>query len=311
MKRSAIIGAIAVAFAASLWGLDGVVLRPNLYHLDVPVVVFLEHAIAFSLMMLFLVFAFVFRHDFPVKEWNELKKLKKKDWLSFFWIAVFGGAIGTMAITKALFYVNFEHLSAIVILQKLQPLFAIFLAILILRERPRKIFYLWAMLALVGSYLITFGFHKPVFEGNRLFIASMLSLLAAFSWGSSTVFGKRVVSKVNFRVATYIRFGLTALIMFAIIHATDRYAKFTTMTSNELLILLIIALSTGGLAIFIYYYGLKRIMASKATIYELAFPVTAVVLDYLIHGHIMSVGQWLGAVLIIGSMVRISRLSVK
>jgi len=312
--RTSIIGAIAIIFAASLWGLDGVVLRPSLYHLDVPVVVFTEHFIAFFFMMIFVVFGLVLSKSYLKKDFKEFRTLKSKDWLSFFWIALFGGAIGTMAITKALFHVNFEHLSAIIILQKLQPLFAICLAIIILKERPRKIFYLWALLALFGSYLITFGFHAPVFAGNKLFIASLLSLLAAFSWGSSTVFGKRVVNIVNFRTATYIRFGLTSLVMLAIIAfytlatGTNHFAGFDAITAKELVVILIIAFTTGGTAIFIYYYGLKRTTASRATIYELGFPVTAVALDYVVHGNIMSLGQWLGAMLIIGSMIKITQL---
>ena len=303
-----IMGAIAVVFAASLWGLDGVVLRPRLYHLSVPVVVFLEHTIAFLFMLVFVLIVFLFVKNFPGKEWKEIADLKYRDWLSFFWIALFGGAIGTMAITKALFYVNLEHLSAIIILQKLQPLFAIVFAIILLREKPKRVFYLWAGLALVGSYLITFSFHRPVFAGNRLFIASLLSLLAAFAWGSSTVFGKKVVSKVNYRVASYIRFGLTSLIVLAIITATNGFAGFNAVSGIELKILLFVAFSTGFAAILIYYFGLQRVMASKATIYELAFPVTAVVLDYIINNHIMSVGQWLGAVLIVGSMIGITQL---
>jgi drug/metabolite transporter (DMT)-like permease len=179
----AVIGALCIIIAASLWGVDGVVLRPKLYSLDVPVVVFLEHFIAFLVMILFLAISFVFGYKILKKDFAELKKLGSKDWVLFFFIALLGGAIGTMAITKALFYVNFQGLSVIVILQKLQPLFAILLAIIMLKERPKPTFYIWAAIALIGSYLLTFGFNMPVFAGNKLFVASMLSLLAAFSWG--------------------------------------------------------------------------------------------------------------------------------
>ena len=96
-----------IVIAAALWGLDGIVLRPSLYSLPVPLVVFVEHLLAFAVMLPFL-----------IVEFKELKKLKKADWGSFIWIAVFGGAIGTMAITKALFYVDFVNLSKKKLLQK-------------------------------------------------------------------------------------------------------------------------------------------------------------------------------------------------
>jgi len=73
------------------------------------------------------------------------------------------------------------------------------------------------------------------------------------------------------------------------------------------LILIIIAVTTGSGAIFIYYWGLRKVPASKATIYELGFPISAVIFDYLIHRSIMSGGQFLGAGFIIFSMIMIVR----
>lgn len=120
---------VAIIIAASLWGLDGIVLRPSLYTLPVPLVVFIESAIVAALLT-----------PFFIRKFNSLKKLELKDWLSFLGVALFGGAIGTMAITKALFYVNFVNLSIVVLIQKLQPIFAISLAALLLRERLKKNF---------------------------------------------------------------------------------------------------------------------------------------------------------------------------
>ena len=155
------VGSLAIIIAASLWAMDSALFRPKLFTANAAVIVFLEHACAFLLMATFL---YLSR--------NELKKLDKKDWLTFGWIAVFGGAIGTIAITKAFFTVFIEGVSSvsvIVLLQKLQPLFAIVLAWIILKERPRPTFYLWAGLALIGSYLTAFGFGLPAECQNLLY----------------------------------------------------------------------------------------------------------------------------------------------
>lgn len=84
-----------VIVAASLWGVDGIVLRPSLYSLPVPLVVFIESTLVAILLTPY------FIRKAPV-----LKNLHTKDWLAFFLVALLGGAIGTMAITKALFYVT-------------------------------------------------------------------------------------------------------------------------------------------------------------------------------------------------------------
>ncbi len=294
------VGALAVIFAAFLWGLDGVALTPQLYTLDVVNVVFLEHALAFLFMIPLLWI-----------EIKELRKLNRKDWLAFCWIALFGGAIGTMAITQALFLVGFVPLSVPILIQKLQPLFAIGLAVLLLGEKPTKKFYAYAGLALLGSYLITFGFAAPVISlENKTLLAALLGLVAAFAFGTSTTVGRYAVEKVNYRVSTYLRFGLTAAIMGALVLALGKTGNFAAVTSFQWLILFIIVFTTGGLAIGIYYYGLRFVPAAKATLYELAFPFTVIVLDWLLNGKVLSIGQLLGAAILVYAILKINQSKV-
>jgi len=290
------IGAFAVMFAAMLWAVDMIILRPRLYHLDVTVVVFLEHLIAFAFMLIPLCL-----------EWKEVKKLNRKDWIAFIAIALLSGAIGTMAITKALFYVNFINLSVVAFLQKLQPIFAVLVAVILLKERPAKKFYFWSIIALIGSYFVTFGFSKPIFDlGDKVFVASLFSIIAAASFGSGTALSKYAIAKINFRIGTYLRFGMTSIIMFIILIVFGNLGSLSQVGLPDIGTLLIIAFSTGGVAIFIYYYGLKRIPASVSSICELTFPLTAVIFDYAVRGSLLSLGQWLGALLLLVSVLAIS-----
>ena len=184
MDNQKIIGAILISVAAILWGLDGVVLTPRLYNLDVGFVVFMLHAIPFVLMNLFM-----------FKQYKYLNIFSRKDFLTVGLIAFFGGAVGTLAIVKALFLVNFQHLSVIVILQKLQPIFAIILAVILLREKIKASFAVWAGLAIFASYFLTFGLGLPDFQTGSVGVAALYALLAAFSFGSATVFGKMFLKK--------------------------------------------------------------------------------------------------------------------
>jgi len=207
MSKLKFLGPLFIIIAATLWALDGVVLRPNLYALPVPLVVFIEHGLAFLIMLPFL-----------IKEFKEVKKLKLGDWGAFFWVAIFGGALGTMFITKALFYVDFVNLSVVVLIQKLQPIFALLLAGLILKEKLPKKFFTWASVAIIAIYFVTFPDFVPNFStGDKTLIAALFSLGAAFAWGSSTVFSKRALKQVSFRLGTYLRFGLTTIIMLVIV----------------------------------------------------------------------------------------------
>jgi drug/metabolite transporter (DMT)-like permease len=244
------------------------------------------------------------------KKLPSLKILTYKDWFAFLGVALFGGAIGAMAITKALFYVNFVNLSVVILIQKLQPVFALTLAALLLRERLPRIFFLWSGLAIIGAYFMTFGLTMPNLEtGDKTTIAALFSLLAAISFGSSTVFSKRALMNVSFGIGTYLRFGFASVIMFIITLTTGTLNNITDISTTQILTFLLIAFTTGGTAIFLYYYGLKRLTASVAAICELAFPFTAIILEYILRENILEPAQWAGAVVLLFSIIQVSRLN--
>ena len=288
-----------VILAASLWAVDGIVLRPILYNLPVTLVVFVESVIVALLLT-------------PImsKHFGKLKDLTHRDWLAFLGVALFGGAIGTMAITKALFYVNYVNLSIVILIQKLQPVFALVLAGILLKEKLTKKFFFWAGFAIIGAYFMTFGLHLPELKsGDKTVLAAIFALIAAISFSSSTVLSKRALRNVGFELGTYLRFTLTTIILLIIVLSSGTITEISEISSHQLFIFLLIAFTTGGTAIFLYYYGLKRISASVATICELAFPLTAVMLEYFLRGNIMGPVQWAGAFLLLFSIVRVTNLS--
>jgi drug/metabolite transporter (DMT)-like permease len=287
--------ALFVIIAAILWGLDGVVLTPRLFNLNVAFVVLMLHLIPFLIMNLFL-----------YNNYKYLFKFNKEDYFYFFLISLFGGALGTLAIVKALFLVNFQSLSVIVLLQKLQPIFAIILASILLKERIKKNFAVWASIAIIAGYFLTFGLSLPNFNtGANTLQAAIYALIAAASFGSATVFGKKVLKKYNFHVATFYRFFFTTIIMTIYVVLTKKI-QFLEITKMNWIIFLIIAVTTGSGAIFLYYYGLKKIKAITSTICELFFPISAIVFDYLINKSILAPIQWIAAIIMIIAILKVS-----
>ena len=134
-------GALLVCFAATMWGFDGIALTPRLFNLNVPFVVFVLHLLPFIVM------SFIFGKE----EIKNIKKLDSSDLFYFFCVALFGGSLGTLSIVKALFLVNFKHLTVVTLLQKLQPIFAIILARIILKEKIKREYLFWGFLALLGG----------------------------------------------------------------------------------------------------------------------------------------------------------------
>ncbi len=279
-----------------MWGFDGVVLTPRLYNLNVGFVVFMLHLVPFVIMNLFL-----------FKQYKWLGKFSGSDLLLLLLIAIFGGALGTLAIVKALFLVNFQHLSVVVLLQKLQPIFAIILAAIILKEKITRNFIFWALIAILASYFLTFGISLPHSNENpQLIQAALWAILAAFSFGSSTVLSKKILQKYSFYTVNFYRFGFTAFILFIYILVVGKISEFNNITTVNWLFFLIIALTTGSGALFLYYYGLNKVKATVSTICELFFPVSAIIFDYFINGHVLSTVQWLSAMVMIFAILKIS-----
>jgi len=300
-KKKLIFGAIAISISAMLWGFDGIVLTPRLYNLDVGYVVFILHLIPFVIMNIFL-----------YREYQHLRSFTRGDFLFLGLIAIFGGAIGTLAIVKALFLVNFQHLTIVVLLQKLQPIFGIALAAILLGEKIGKNFILWASIAIAGGYFLTFGFKLPGIDtsANTIYAASF-ALLASFSFGSSTVFSKKILMKYNFKTATFYRYGFTSMLMLAFVLITGSLPQVFETTRINWMIFSIIAITTGSGAIFLYYFGLKHVKAIVATICELFFPISAIIFDYIFNGEKLSAIQWISASIMIFAIINLNRERAK
>jgi drug/metabolite transporter (DMT)-like permease len=297
-RQAIIVGAISISFAATMWGLDGVVLTPRLYNLDVGLVVFILHVLPFFLMQSFL-----------YQQYKYLKVFTRQDYAIILLIALFGGAIGTLSIVKALFLINFKELSIVVLLQKLQPVFAITLAAIILKEKLSKYFILWASVAIVGGYFLTFGFETPDLKtGSKTALSAMFALIAAFSFGSSTVFSKMILKRYTFKTATFYRYGFTSLIMLIYVMVSGVLLQFDKITTTNWIIFLVIAVTTGSGAIFLYYFGLNHVKASVAVMCELFFPISTIVFDYIFNDSRLTAVQWVSAGLMIFAIINLNRM---
>lgn len=78
---------------------------------------------------------------------------------------------------------------------------------------------------------------------------------------------------------------------------------FGLIAASVVVTLVALALVPGLFALLLYYRGLRGTPASAATIGELVFPMTALILDYLAFGAVLTTTQWLGIVILVGTMI--------
>jgi drug/metabolite transporter (DMT)-like permease len=87
---------------------------------------------------------------------------------------------------------------------------------------------------------------------------------------------------------------------------TGKFSQIAIVTPANWLIFFIIGITTGSGAIFLFYFGLRKIKAMLATICELFFPMSAIVFDYIFNQSRLSWEQWIGAVAMIFAIVRLN-----
>lgn len=288
-------GFLLVALAAAMWGSDALFRRGLALELPASVVVFGEHAILVAATAPLLVLAR-----------RATRSFSKWDWLAVIFVGVGASAVATILFTQAFTYGN---PTTPLLLQKLQPLFAVAGAATMLGERllPRYSFYFLGGLA--GAYLITFP--DPLEVSVSALVPAALATGAAGIWGLGTVLGRHLTSKVEFKQLTALRFAIGLPATAAIVWIQGDGAALSAIEGNDAVALLLLALVPGLLALLIYYRGLQRTPAMAATLAELAFPLSAVAINYVAFGTTLQGTQWLGIALLSGTIALMGLASTR
>lgn len=293
-------GTLLVILACALWGMDTLIRYPLVERGIHPVtIVFYEHCI------LTLIFAVGL-----IPNIKRLGELKLADIFSFLIIGGVGSAIATVAFTESFQYLN---PSLVILLQKLQPVVAIILASIVLKEEIQKQFVIWAAVCLIGGLLVS----SPDIErfyilmlNNFGSVTSDVALkgyalvgISIVGWGATTVFGKRL-SMAGFETKSIMagRFvtGLLVLIPFV----QWNHKNLVLPNGEDYLRILIMVIISGALAMWFYYQGLKRLSAKTTAVAEMFFPFFAIIMNWIFLGKQLTELQLAGgAILIIGSLV--------
>ena len=291
------LGSLLIITAATLWALDGL-LRRSLYSLPPITIVFLEHLIG-SLILIPLFLR-------QVKQ----ETITQPALIQAAAVALLSGLLGTLWFTAALVKINFISLSVVFLLQKLQPIFAISTAHVFLKESLPRSFIWWAGLALVAAYFITFPSGAVNLNtGAGTALAALLAFGAAAAWGSGTTLSKSLLNKQSSLMSTSLRFFLTSLFAGSALLLFGQRASLSSITTSQLGTLLLIAVTTGMVALYIYYQGLKRVQAKVATILELTFPLLAVAIDAVVYKSFLSPVQIVATVVLLFAMTRVGKTS--
>jgi drug/metabolite transporter (DMT)-like permease len=275
-----------VAAGACLWGTDTLFRAPLTARLSSATIVLMEHLI---LAVALLPALWIGR-----AEWL---KLRRKEWLAVVGIAWGGSALGTFLFTEA---VHLGNPTTAILLQKAQPIFAALLSGVFLLEPLGMPFWSRLTIALGGAYLIQFGSSIP--KAGNISAAPLLALGAAGLWGASTVLGRFLLLRTSFLTVTALRIVVAVPPLVAMVWIQHSRMP-PTIDSSMLSGLLLLALIPGFAGLMLYYHGLSHARASRASVAELCFPATAVLLNWYFLDARISLVQAAGFLLLFGAIL--------
>jgi len=276
-----------VALAASLWGFSALLREPLAQQMPTVSLVLAEHVVLVLMVSPWLV---------PAARALAGSSLRTKAG-----VVVIGA--GSSALATVMFTAAFRLGDPITpqVLQKLQPVLALLLAAVLLGERVTARFPLFAVPAVVGAWLLAFP--DPIGVTVSGAAAAALAVGAATLWAAGTVLGRMVSGELSFQHVTTLRFavGLVALAAYSLVSGAPVVVPLDLVPQ-----LVLLALIPGLLALVLYYLALRQTPASRATLAELAFPVTAAAVGVTLLDGRLDGSQWLGFAVVLASVVALA-----
>ena len=284
-------GFLLVALGAALWGTDALFRWALAFELPAAVVVFWEHVILVLVTSPLL-----------LRFFRNRPQLTGKDLAAILFVGAGASAVATILFTQAFTY---GDPTTPLLIQKLQPVIAVLGAYLLLGERllPRYVWYF--VFAFGGAWLISF--QDPLDVTVSQAAPALLALGAAALWAMGTVLGRHLTRKIAPNELTAVRFAVGLPTALIILLWRGEGSAAMEIGLGDVWALILLALVPGLAALMIYYKGLSTTPASSATLAELAFPLTAIFVNWIRFETAPDASQWVGVIILSATIVVMSR----
>jgi drug/metabolite transporter (DMT)-like permease len=88
-----------------------------------------------------------------------------------------------------------------------------------------------------------------------------------------------------------LRFIVTAVLALITVTIFWDFSSIWALQTIHWQLLWLIVFTSGAVALFLYYYGLRKVTASSATIFELTWPLSAIFFDWYFNDNLLTMTQ--------------------
>lgn len=302
-----LLGIFFIVLACLSWALDSYFRYPLIKgNLKAEWLVFAEH----SLLLL------IFFYPIVQALLAMLQKATASVWISFFMIGALGSALATVFFSKAIFLLN---PSIVIVLQKLQPIAALLLAKIILKEQLPWRFILVAILALLGVGLLTYNdFRTLDFNLNHestqnIFYGYLFAMISVFGWAAATIYGKKILNQTSEYLSVYQVLGLRyflgwfTLLVYLEIFSTHEWDILYQNLSLKIVPIFFMVIISAVIGMSFYYSGMKLLRPRIIIIAELWYPFLAIIVNSLLLDIHLDKIQIAGAIILVFATYLVQR----
>ena len=198
------------------------------------------------------------------------------NWVAFF--ASFG--MTTIATTTIVYHI--------------QPFLVVLIGVVFLKERVSSGQMLWIVGAFIGVVLASGVLGHPAASGGRWFLGIALTLLAALLYAIATILAKQLGRQRP--EVTALCQTITGVVLLA------PFSGYAIPSSSWGWLVGIGVLHT-GISYVLMYASYPRLGTPAIAILTFIYPLVAILIDWSIYGHPLSLAQGIGLVLIAGCTI--------
>ena len=187
---------------------------------------------------------------------------------------------------------NYTTIATATLTYYLAPTFVVLLSPFILKESLSLFKIICVILSLLGMALVA-----GIFNDNQ---SGVLYGISAALFYAIVVLANKFFKDISAIDSSIAQLLLASIILLPyVIYQGNSWS----MSGFSLLSLAILGIIHTGIAYLLYFSSLQELPAQKVAIFSYLDPVTAIILSTVLLAEPMSISQWIGAVLILGSLL--------
>ncbi|MBT7903230.1 DMT family transporter [Candidatus Woesearchaeota archaeon] len=235
-----------------------------------------------------LVFALLLVTIIGLKEFKQIKSLKKKEWGFLSVIGLLGGSIPFL-----LFFKGLSITTGIkgAFIHKTMFVYVAILSIIFFKEKLNKQTIFVGATLLIGNILLL------RLSWQTLNLGDLLIFLATVCWAGETILSKKILKTVQPKIVALGRMGFGSMFILGYLFAAGEIREVLMMNYEQILWIIITSIFLLGY-VWTWYTGLQKVSATVATCILMFGSIITSLLNLIFLDNILNINQIIGVMFI-------------